>query len=62
MAQNPCISREEYLVDEAQQELETAELVDDPDELRKTIARLVGFVEELAGNEQPSIPGILGEQ
>lgn len=62
MAQNPCISREEYLADEAQRELEASEFVDDPDQLRNTIARLVGFVEELAGDEQPSIPGILGEQ
>lgn len=62
MAQNTCITREEYILDEARQELETATLTDDPDDLRNTIARLVGFVEELAEDVQPSIPGILGEQ
>lgn len=54
MAQNPCISREEYLLDEARRELEASELADD-NQLRNTIARLVGFVEELVGDE-PSRP------
>lgn len=36
MAQNTCIDHKEGIVDQARQELETAALIDDPDQLRNT--------------------------